>query len=458
MSAAATSQRHLGRDTPRTSAFRQPPVSEVNHHDVSTTRRGTSASIEAAEAKGSRSTDAIPDPIAGSSSRASRRRLKPSASSSSRADQHLASSTSTLAPPKVAHTKKSTALHDDNRDESASASRAPSSYAAASDSIPNATPPSPRVPYFSKYPNRAEINRLRTPDGSTPYHSDDNDTSGRSGKTRTAGSYKSGAYSDSAPSTSSRTRLRARIDADDSDPEAATFAWPAKISSSKLQHLQVPSPSRGTSDKPSSSSTSPTASPISSRTSSMYVQEEDLSTEPDASPNRSAWHDAPSSSPYGRQWRHKFPDIRDDHERARSGRDSPLQSLFHVPDNGGDASLLVPSGFDVSAMDALVDQINGGAEHSSVSDLAHLSTSKWPAPKILKKSASSTTTHSTKSSSKYPDSSAFDTHRQPTHHTHTHTRTHTRQPSSSSIRPRTSEPAPQTYTSTTNTSTYSTLR
>ena len=233
----------------------------------------------------------------------------------------------------------------------------------------------------------------------------------RSSRLRTPAN-QSGALSDSSPSNYSEPRPRlhsSRRDADDLDSEydgaEKLYAWPAKVASSKLKHLQVPlstsnliTPERLTS---SISTSSPSPSPLSSRSSSPPRSRDCDQSQP-----------TPSALAYTHSiWRDEFPTIQSD----------PDPGILSYQKQGEDASLLVPSGFDVSAMDALVEQINGGHEHSAVSDLAHLSTSAWPAPKVLTKSPPPTTP---RPYNKYtgPRSS------------------HTRQPVTGHIRPQTADP------------------
>jgi len=375
MSSAATSQRSMSRDAlPGTTGYRT-----ENARVESSRRVPTAPSVLGAEMRVAGNPDlvAVSAGVTSSTTRASRRRGE------SRATKHDIGSSRT----RTGSTSKVVNITLPSPNASHSRVAGPSTSSSSFSDIPNATPPSPRLPYFAKYPNRAE--RLRATPDSSPYQSSDNETT-KSSRLRPFAN-QSGAYSDTSPSAHSGSRSRVRTsggEADDVDSELSSsqkrFAWPAKIASSELQRLQVPlsTPSTSSEQPTSSISTSPSPSPLSSRSNSPPKW------------NRTRDHDQSPSTPSApahvqNLWRHKFPAIQSD----------PVPDIKTHQKPGEAASLLVPSGFDVSAMDALVDQINGGHEHSAVSDLAHLSTSAWPAPKALLKSTSSLPRHH----NKYPE-------------------------------------------------------
>lgn len=369
MSSAVTSQRPASRDAlRRTTGYR----SESAHIEPLVSRHApATSSILGAEIRVPRNSDtkAVSAEIPSSStSRASRRRGGSKTKKHDAGFKGIGSTSKTVTP-----TLSSSSAPPRN-------AAGPSTSSSSFSDLPNATPPSPRLPYFAKYPNRAE--RLRATPESSPNHSSDNETT-RSSRLRTHAN-QTGAYSDSSPSTHSGSRPRIRIsgrDADGMDSELENsqkrYAWPAKIASAKLQHLQVPlstSNATTTEQPPSSISTSPSPSPLSSRSNSPPRR------------HRSRDLDQSLSTPSApvrphNLWRRQFPAIQSD----------PDPNIMPYQKPGEGVSLLVPSGFDVSAMDALVDQINGGHEHSAVSDLAHLSTSAWPAPKALMKPPTPTT-------------------------------------------------------------------
>ena len=432
MSAAVSmaSQPPTRRDILRPSSSRSSALAEVHHSDAQSSRPSSSkaAAPETRPRKASDSTTTA-NPDHPSSSRTSRRKTHNRGSSSTSTKHHRdpAEHSSPAAPPLPAktHSKKL------GGGPPPSGFRSP----ATSADIPNATPPSPRMPYFAMYPNRA----VRAADAS-PYHSEDvDDTAGRT-HFRGKAAVSTGAQSDGGmPSSSSfRSRSRAKHAGDDSDTEGA-YAWPAKIPSSKLSlpHLQVPSSSSSSTKKTRGGDSSVTPSPMSSVSSSPSggnilepVSPPPLSSPP---PRQSSHHHSsggtgssrltdaiPSYGPYGR---HKFPSIRDPPE---------FLSRRELGANG-DHSLYVASGFEVSEMDALVASINGGEErgYSHVADLVHLSSS-WSAPKGMKKTTTNGSSSKPSSNPSAPSSSSS-ARLHPHHSKHSKHSNHT-PPSSSSSR------------------------
>ncbi|KAF9513449.1 hypothetical protein BS47DRAFT_969243 [Hydnum rufescens UP504] len=224
-----------------------------------------------------------------------------------------------------------------------------SSYSSSTDT-PAAPlpPPSPHLPYFDKYPKRSE--RLKPPHTIN----DDRDESNVSRRSRSSLKAQRPATAPvpraSSESRFVRSRLKEQEKLRGSQEEGAVYAWPPKTSAStRSRHPHASSSTKAHIVTPSSASSSTPSSPSSS---------------PEALPPRPLPPLIPNS-PYGHHGGNG----------KSSSSDAPGRGSFTGESPSPEDSLVVASGFDVSNMDALVEQMNSSNRESI--DMSLFSSSEW---------------------------------------------------------------------------------
>ncbi|KAF8338171.1 uncharacterized protein EI90DRAFT_3041930 [Cantharellus anzutake] len=208
-------------------------------------------------------------------------------------------------------------------------------------------PPSPQLPYFDKYPKRSErlkANRISR-DDLDDYRSPSSRLAAslRNGRPGSA----SGRQTVHSPAPSI-TKSRSSKDPDSSDRDdeerQEIYPFPSKVSPVIRSRRQFPPSSKALhSIQPTSTSSSPSTSPSSSP---LRRPDKQL-----PSRNASSYHDRPKIPPFA-------------------------SSLYTSNDSSlNDGPLVISPGFDVTEMDALVDQMNGHRKTSL--ELPQLPSSPW---------------------------------------------------------------------------------